>query len=180
MKKINYLYYIMLLAMWPIVDYIIGIGTRKNKWFLILLPLYVSWFIFSPALFYEVNKKSKLKETFICSFKYEAQWCMLWFDRIHGELAVLYMFNPFKVQYFGIDRITSIRVQTDALSKDKKYAGQISCVVAIENRNYKIAIITRGRGYMISMDRYGNNILKQLQRLVDEILETKQIIEENK
>ena len=44
MRKINYIYYIVMLALWPAVDRLLSIGTRISPLFFWLLPLYAGWF----------------------------------------------------------------------------------------------------------------------------------------
>ena len=39
MRKINYIYYIVMLALWPAVDRLLSIGTRISPLFFWLLPL---------------------------------------------------------------------------------------------------------------------------------------------
>lgn len=174
MKRINYLYYVVLIALWPLVSMLIGIGEKKSRLFLLLFPIYVCWLIFSQNLFYAINRKKPLKDTFTCTYTCKTDWSIIWVDKIHGELAALFMFNPFHVQYIPISRVEDARVQIEYAAKNQEYAGQISCLITIDGKAYKTPIATRSRYALIKMDGYGNLAVKQAQEFADQILLAKQ------
>lgn len=156
MKKVNYVYFILLLALWPAVDYMLSVGTRLSPWFLLLLPGYISWIIFSPALVYNVKKKQQLKSSFMPYMELKMEWCTFWLDKVNRELAVLFLLNPFKVQYIPIDRIEKAYARPEWLSEDKKHAKSIGFYLFIDGKKYKMHVYNLGRFEgSICIDGYG-------------------------
>lgn len=178
-KKFSFFYFIIMIAMWPAVDYLIGKGTYISVWFLLLLPLYICWVLFSPFLFYQITRKKQLTESFACCSSCQAEWCTLWFDRIQGDLAVLYMLYPFRVQHFSVKQIDEVRIHVDYNKKSPGYADQISCIITIDGKPHKISLSSRNRFYLVNMEGYGKIVLKEAEKFVNEIEETRRCYFEN-
>lgn len=175
MKRINFLYYIVLIALWPLVDRMIGIGQRISNFFLLLMPLYVCFFIFSQNIFYGINKRKALKATFVSCFQCETTECTLWLDRIHGELAVLCLFNPFKVQYIPVEKIQNAYAKVFYTKKNPELVSCVALVLDIKGRKYNISMLTRGKycsGY--PEDGMPAFILMDIKKITDGILEARE------
>lgn len=178
MKKFSSLYFILLLAFFPVLDRMLAIGTRISPWFLLLLPGYVSWFIFSPILFYSRNKKKQMKEGFVCHAACNGAYTTFWLDKNRGELAVLCLFNPFKVQYISVNRIGDASAGIKNLSKDQKTADQINLILTVDGKRQKTVVLMSSRYYIIHMDGDGNKTFDETKRFAEQILEAKQFMEQ--
>lgn len=77
MRRVNFLYFIVLLAFGPAVDRLLSVGTKSSPWFLLALPLYIGWIFFSPFLLYWFRKRRPMKRTFACSLMCELEWGVL-------------------------------------------------------------------------------------------------------
>ena len=145
MRKINYIYYIVMLALWPAVDRLLSIGTRISPLFFWLLPLYAGWFIGSPFLLYWLRQRLPLRTSFHASRECKMEWGTFWLDEKGGELAALFILNPFHVQYMAVPRIDSMDVRLDGLTADRKYARQISVHLVVDGKAYKMQACSMGR-----------------------------------
>lgn len=164
MKKISYPYYLIMLALWPVV-----ICSIVSVWSLLILPLYTCWFLFSPFLFYHINRKRELKPAFVCTSSYQAQGCTIWFDHVHGELAILFVLCPFKVQYFSSERVKDVHLRIDYNKKDRRYADRIVCIMTVDDKVHNISLASVQRHYLIDMESNGKYILNQMENLINDI-----------
>lgn len=174
MKKVNYLYYILLLALWPGVIALTGVGLKSSKLFLLLPLLYACWCIFSQNIIYAIRKKGQLKAAFEPSVTSEAEWSTFWFDRIHGELAVLCTFNPFRVQYIPVQRIRDASVRVDRDPGNPELVALITCTFDIDGKKYRSVMLSKGRFGGFRMDGLAGVIVKQAKELTDGILSCRQ------
>lgn len=174
MKKINYPYYILLLLLWPGVIALTGMGQKSSILFLFLPLLYACWCIFSQNIIYSFRKKGRLKETFVTSVTSEAEWSTFWFDRIHGELAVLCTFNPFRFQYIPVKRIRDAIVRVDRDPQNPELVALITLTFDIDGKKYRCVMLSKGRFSGFRMDGLAGVILKQAEALTDEILTCRQ------
>lgn len=174
MRKINYIYYIVMLALWPAVDRLLSIGTRISPLFFWLLPLYAGWFIGSPFLLYWLRQRLPLRTSFHASRECKMEWSTFWLDEEGGELAALFILNPFHVQYIAVPRIDSMDVRLDGLTADRKYARQISVHLVVDGKTYKMQACSMGRFGPVVMDGYGGMVLRQVQQFAGAVLKVKQ------
>ena len=113
MKKINYVYYIILsVIMCAIVIFrnciVKMIGAVG---FFGISFLYELYLMFSQHLYYVIVRKKGVKDDFCITYQYKFEWSTFWVDTIHNELACLCMFNPFKIQYVSLGRIHDANVK---------------------------------------------------------------------
>ena len=73
------------------------------------------------------------------------EWGTFWLDEEGGELAALFILNPFHVQYMAVPRIDSMDVRLDGLTADRKYARQISVHLVVDGKAYKMQACSMGR-----------------------------------
>lgn len=170
MKKVNVRYYLLLLALWPGVIALTGMGLKLSRLFLLLPLLYVCWCIFSQNIIYALKKKGQLKENFDVSVTSEAEWSTFWFDRTHGELAVLCTFHPFRIQYIPVKKIWDVSVHVDRDPKAPELAALIVCMFDIDGKKYRCVMFSKGRFSGFRMDGLAGVILKQATELTEEIL----------
>lgn len=174
MKKVDYLYYIVLLTLWPLVDRLLSTGTRISPLFFWLLPLYAAWFIGSPFLLYWLRQGLPFKKSFHASQECKMEWSTFWLDEERGELAALFILNPFHIQYIAVPRIDSMDVRLDGLTADRKYVQQICVLLVIDGKTYRMRACSMGRFGPVGMDGYGGMVLRQVQGFAGAILEVKQ------
>ena len=102
------------------------------------------------------------------------EWGTFWLDEKGGELAALFILNPFHVQYMAVPRIDSMDVRLDGLTADRKYARQISVHLVVDGKTYKMQACSMGRFGPVLMDGYGGMVLRQIQQFTGAVLEVKQ------
>ena len=86
MKKINYIYFICLVLILPVMDYLFSLLPFNFAWILLLL-VYSLWFVLSVPLIYMYKKNKGVKEGFITYYCMKAEWSVFWIDISHKELA---------------------------------------------------------------------------------------------
>lgn len=90
---------------------------------------------------------------------------------------MLFISNPFKVQYIPVSDIDSVSVSVTyelGHKKDQAYASRISIVMQIKGKKYKIPIaIEAGKYMVIRMAGNGKLILEEAQRFTDALLNVK-------
>lgn len=77
MKKINWLYFIFITLMWILVSRLAGILEGYSSWWLLIIPVYCIWYIFSPVIFYTINKRKGIKDGFNINYRFEALYLSL-------------------------------------------------------------------------------------------------------
>lgn len=176
-KKVNYIYYIILLALWPAVDYLLTVGTRISPVFFWLLPLYIAWLLCSQFLLYWLRLKMPLKRSFHPTHECRMEWSTFWLDEEKGELAGLFLFHPLRVQYIPVGRIDAADVTLIGLSEDKMHVQRILFRLVIDGREYKMCADSMGRFGAVNLDGYGGMTLYRVREFVGGILEAKRRLE---
>lgn len=112
MKKINWLYFIFITLMWILVSRLAGILEGYSSWWLLIIPVYCIWYIFSPVIFYTINKRKGIKDGFNINYRFEALYATFWVDTIHKELAYLCLLNPFVIKYIPLSLVNNAGIET--------------------------------------------------------------------
>ncbi len=166
MKKINWLYFIFITLMWVLVSRLAGILEGYSSWWLLILPVYCIWYIFSPVIFYTINKRKGIKDGFNINYRFEALYATFWVDTIHKELAYLCLLNPFVIKYIPLNLVNNAGIET-CYEKDKKYISSIKLYFHIRDKKYKFLIEIKRRFNPINAETYGKRLIKMTQEFVD-------------
>lgn len=182
MQQKNYFYYIILLLIPPAVVLKSRFVTRDNLYMIVPLAIAYLCYFFCLMLvlqiIYSAVRNKKQKDFFVCIYTYDTKTCTFWLDGINGELAVLFISNPFKLQYIPVSDIDSVSVSVDyelGHKKDRAYASRINIVMQIKGKRYKIPIAIGASKYMIiRMAGNGKLILEEAEKFADILLNVKE------
>ncbi len=169
MKKINYIYYIILIVMMcAMIIFMKEIIMTIGLGYMIISPLYVLYFLFSQNIIYAVVKKKGVKDNFCITHQYKFEWSMFWIDAQHNELACLCMFNPFKVQYVSMSHVHDADIKVRYFSH-KEYISYLSFRLYVDGRRHSFRIKTSGRYQRawIGTDTYGKELIQEVQEFAD-------------
>lgn len=164
MKKINYIYFICLVLILPVMDYLFSLLPYNFAWILLLL-IYSGWFVLSVPLIYIHKKNKGVKEGFITYYCMKAEWSTFWIDISHKELAYLCLLNPFKIHYLPLSAVNSAKVSVSYW--DKENINYINCCFCINDKACKVRIETSGTYCFIKTEPEGRKIIKKTQEFVD-------------
>lgn len=170
MKKANYLYYMFLgFIMCSFLIFMVPLENVLGfAGYMIMLLIFVFYCGSWPFLFYEKTKKKGLKDTFYSSHFYELDCSLIWIDTIHGELACLYMFNPFEIQYISLDRIHDAGFHIkDFHYKQENYISYMTLRFYIDCKKYSLRIMTSGKRWIHADSRYIKQLMEEMQGLID-------------
>ena len=141
MKKINYVYYIILsVIMCAIVIFrnciVKMIGAVG---FFGISFLYELYLMFSQHLYYVIVRKKGVKDDFFITYQCKFEWSTFWVDTMHNELACLCMFNPFKIQYVSMNRVHDAEIKIKYYKHDECITGLSICFY-IDDKKQKFRI----------------------------------------
>ena len=77
------------------------------------------------------------------------------------KVAVLCMFNPFRVQYIAFDKIEDMSISVDYVKGNNKKAYGIYLVMVISGRKYRLQILRRTSQQFIDMENWGKQMVCQ-------------------
>lgn len=164
MKKINYIYFICLVLILPVMDYLFSLLPFNFAWILLLL-VYSLWFVLSVPLIYMYKKNKGVKEGFITYYCMKAEWSVFWIDISHKELAYLCFLNPFKIHYVPLSSVNSAKVAVSY--HDKENINHISCCFNINGKACKVRVETSATYSFIKTEPEGRKIIEKTQKFVD-------------
>ena len=141
MKKINYVYYVILsVIMFEFIKYGNYIEDKiGTKGYFILEVLYTYYFMFFQGVIYAVVRKKGVKDDFCITYQCKFEWSTFWVDTIHNELACLCMFNPFKIQYVSMNRVHDAEIKIKYYKHDECITGLSICFY-IDDKKQKFRI----------------------------------------
>lgn len=164
MKKINFIYFICLVLILPVMDYLFSLLPFNFAWILLLL-IYSLWFVLSVPLIYIYNKNKGVKEGFITYYCMKAEWSTFWIDISHKELAYLCFLNPFKIHYLPLSSVNSAKV--DVSYHDKENINHVNCCFSINGKACKVRVETSATYSFIKTEPEGRKIIERTQKFVD-------------
>ena len=89
-----------------------------------------------------------------------------WLDARNQELAVLCVFNPFKIQYIALDKIDDMSVSVQYIGNEKKYASVIYLLITVGGKKHRIQLRRRGTYEFIDMEKVGNTVVGEAQKFI--------------
>ncbi|MDE6601757.1 MAG: hypothetical protein K2K90_06280 [Lachnospiraceae bacterium] len=166
MKKFNYLYFGLMTLAWFGIDRLLSVLTRYHPAWLLLLPVYFSWYLLSAPLFYCIRKRKDLREGFYASYCMQAQWATFWIDLSRYELAYLCMLNPLRIHYLPLNAFNDARVEVH-YAKNREYIHFVNCSFEIYGKRNKVRVDTDGRGYRLHAETNGKKLVDRTRQFVD-------------
>lgn len=156
MKRFNYIYFILLALL--AVGIFVFVEDAKI-WFLLIM-VYMVWLCFGHLFFYKIYKK-KLKDKFHNLPQLQGEFTTFWMDTREKKVAVLCVFNPFRVQYIAFDKIEDMSISVDYVKGNNKKAYGIYLVMVISGRKYRLQILRRTSQQFIDMENWGKQMVCQ-------------------
>ncbi len=172
MKQFNWLYYFVLILFIPVIFKMMNYMTVF--WAMALLMGYLSWMMFSGIIIYIYKRKAGVRDDFCIDYIYNTLTMLFWVDTVHKELAVLCMLNPFRIQYFSLDRVEKIEPVVSYAGKKKNSAYGVYFNITINGKKTSVGVASSGKGPLISM-RFVNSYLEDIQEFKHVIWEAKSI-----
>lgn len=154
MKRFNYIYYAIL----SLLGVAIFIFIDDDKLWLLAIMIYTPWLCYSHLVFYSIHKK-KLRDRFQNLPSLQGEFTTFWMDTYEKRVAVLCMFNPFRVQYIPFEKIESMSVTADYVREDKKEAYVIYIVMVIAGKRYRLQLFRGSRYNYIDMENKGKEVV---------------------
>lgn len=159
MKRFNYIYYAILI--------LIGLGIfvyteryEEEVWMVPVVIFYSIWISSSHFLFYAIHKK-KLKKKFQNLPQLKGEFTTFWMDTREQKVALLCMFNPFRVQSIAFDKIEDMSIYVDYVKGNNKLAYVIYLVMVIAGKKYRMQIHRRASHDFIDMEGRGKQVVNQ-------------------
>ncbi|MDE6911765.1 MAG: hypothetical protein K2P44_15050 [Lachnospiraceae bacterium] len=172
MKQFNWLYYFVLILFIPVIFKMMNYMTVF--WAMALLMGYLSWMMSSGIIIYIYKRKAGVRDDFCIDYIYNTLTMLFWVDTVHKELAVLCMLNPFRIQYFSLDRVEKIEPVVSYAGKKKNSAYGVYFNITINGKKTSVGVASSGKGPLLSM-RFVNSYLEDIQEFKHVIWEAKSI-----
>lgn len=164
LKRCNYLYYLCLLLIG--CGMFVGITICEDGlWMIVVMILYSCILCLGQFPIYAMNQK-KLKESFQITMRIQTEFETFWLDARNQELAVLCVFNPFKIQYIALDKIDDMSVFVQYIGNEKKYASVIYLFIVVRGKKHRIQLRRRGTYEFIDMEKVGNTVVGEAQKFI--------------
>lgn len=111
-----------------------------------------------------------MKKGFQSTVKIKADFETFWLDVKNQELAVLCLFNPFRIQYIPLDKIDDMSLAVRYADENKKCATNIFLMMIVDGKKHRIQLLTKGSYNFIDMEKVGNAKVRETQKFIDQIV----------